>query len=74
MAFPWLASSRIVVPNKNRVIVRLGEKRGPHYKIPSDKVMDSSFRVKNDEKLGHTVDLFEYLKIADRIVAERMQK
>ena len=36
--------------------------------------MDSSFRVQNDEKIGHTIDLFEYLKIADRIVAERMQK
>ncbi len=64
----------IVVPNQNRVIVRLGEKRGAHYKIPSSQIMDSSFRAQNDEKLGHTVDLFEYLQIADRIVSERMQK
>ena len=64
----------IVVPHKNRVIVRLGEKRAPHYKIPSHKIADSSFRVQNNEKLGHTVDLFEYLQIADRIVAERMPK
>ena len=62
----------IVIPAQNRVIVRLGERRGPHYKIPSAHVSDSSFRVQNDEKLGHTVDLFEYLKIADRIVAERI--
>tara|TARA_B100001287_G_C22685766_1_gene533484 strand:+ start:2221 stop:3447 length:1227 start_codon:yes stop_codon:yes gene_type:complete len=62
----------IVVPHKNRVIVRLGEKRGEHYKIPSNQIMDSSLRIKNDEKLGHTTDLFEYLKIADRIVTERM--
>lgn len=64
----------IVIPAQNRVIVRLGERRGAHYKIPSAHVSDSSFRAQNDEKLGHTVDLFEYLKIADRVVAERMQK
>ena len=64
----------IVVPHQNRVIVRIGEKRGPHYKVPSSRIKDRSFRAKNDPKLGHTIDLFEYLQIADRIVAERKQK
>ena len=64
----------IVVPHQNRVIVRIGEKRGPNYKVPLSRIKDRSFRAKNDEKLGHTIDLFEYLQIADRIVAERRQK
>lgn len=54
----------IVLPHLNRVIVRLGEKRGPHYKLPDH----SDFKTQNAEKLGHTIDLFEYLNIADRIV------
>ena len=54
----------IVLPHLNRVIVRLGEKRGPHYKLPDH----SDLKTQNAEKLGHTIDLFEYLNIADRIV------
>jgi CubicO group peptidase (beta-lactamase class C family) len=54
----------IVLPHLNRVIVRLGEKRGPHYKL-SDQ---SDLKSQNAEKLGHTIDLFEYLNIADGIV------
>ena len=54
----------IVLPHLNRVIVRLGEKRGPHYKLPER----SELKTQNAEKLGHTIDLFEYLNIADRIV------
>ena len=54
----------IVLPHLNRVIVRLGEKRGKHYKLPGH----SDLKTQNAEKLGHTIDLFEYLNIADRIV------
>ena len=54
----------IVLPHLNRVIVRLGERRGPHYKLPDH----SDLKTQNAEKLGHTIDLFEYLNIADRIV------
>ena len=64
----------IVSPHQNRVIVRLGEKRGPHYKVPTKEKENKKFRVLNDERLGHTIDLFEYLKIADRVVEERNQR
>jgi len=60
----------IVVPHLNRVIVRLGEKRGGHYKIPEKEIKNTSYRSINDERLGHTVDLFEYLNIANRIVSQ----
>lgn len=60
----------IVVPHLNRVIVRLGEKRGGHYKIPKKEIKNTSYRFINDERLGHTVDLFEYLNIANRIVSQ----
>ena len=61
----------IILPHLNRVIVRLGEKRAAHFKMPriaSDNKLEIS---NNEEKLGHTIDLFEYLKIADRIVTVR---
>ena len=60
----------IVIPHLNRVIVRLGEKRGEHYKIPEKELKNASFRALNNERLGHTVDLFEYLNIADRIASK----
>ena len=59
-----------MVPHLNRVIVRLGEKRGGHYKIPEKEIKNTSYRSINDERLGHTVDLFEYLNIANRIVSQ----
>jgi CubicO group peptidase (beta-lactamase class C family) len=61
----------IILPHLNRVIVRLGEKRGEHFKMPST-ASDNKLKISNnEEKLGHTIDLFEYLKIADRIVTAR---
>ena len=60
----------IAIPNKNRVIVRLGSKRDSHYEIPPSRINDKGFRQQNDEKIGHTIDLYRYLNMADKIVSQ----
>jgi len=61
----------IAIPNKNRVIVRLGAKRDVHYSIPKNRLNDRAYRKENNEKYGHTLDLYRYLDMAERIVAQR---
>ena len=60
----------IAIPNKNRVIVRLGTKRDSHYKIPENKLNDDKFRDLNNEKIGHTIDLYRYLEMSDKIISQ----
>jgi CubicO group peptidase (beta-lactamase class C family) len=60
----------IAIPNKNRVIVRLGSKRDSHYEIPPSRINDKKFRQQNDEKIGHTIDLYRYLNMSDKIVSQ----
>ena len=60
----------IAIPNKNRVIVRLGTKRDSHYKIPENKLNDDKFRELNNEKIGHTIDLYRYLEMSDKIISQ----
>ena len=61
----------IAIPSKNRVIVRLGTKRDAHYSIPKNRLNDKEYRRLNDEKYGHTKDLYRYLDMAESIVAQR---
>jgi len=61
----------IAIPNKNRVIVRLGSKRDTHYSIPENRMNDKAYRRMNNEKYGHTLDLYRYLDMAERIVAQK---
>ncbi len=60
----------IAIPHKNRVIVRLGTKRDSHYKIPENKLNDDKFRELNNEKIGHTIDLYRYLEMSDKIISQ----
>lgn len=60
----------IAIPRKNRVIVRLGTKRDSHYKIPENKLNDDKFRDLNNEKIGHTIDLYRYLEMSDKIISQ----
>ena len=60
----------IAIPHKNRVIVRLGTKRDSHYKIPENKLNDDKFRDLNNEKIGHTIDLYRYLEMSDKIISQ----
>ena len=60
----------IAIPHKNRVIVRLGTKRDSHYKIPKNKLNDDKFRELNNEKIGHTIDLYRYLEMSDKIISQ----
>ncbi len=60
----------IAIPHKNRVIVRLGAKRDEHYSIPENKLNDTHYRTLNDEKYGHTIDLYRYINMSDRIMEQ----
>lgn len=60
----------IAIPHKNRVIVRLGTKRDSHYKIPENKLNDDKFRELNNEKIGHTIDLYRYIEMSDKIISQ----
>lgn len=60
----------ISIPSENRVIVRLGTKRDAHYKIPDSKLKDKEYRKRNNEKIGHTIDLYRYIDMSDRIVSQ----
>ena len=60
----------IAIPHKNRVIVRLGTKRDSHYKIPENKLNDGKFRELNNEKIGHTIDLYRYIEMSDKIISQ----
>ena len=60
----------IAIPSKNRVIVRLGSKRDAHYEIPENRINDKVFRQKHDDKIGHTIDLYRYLNMSDKIVSQ----
>ena len=42
-----------------------------HYSIPENRLKDKAYRRLNDEKYGHTLDLYRYLDMAERIVAQR---
>ena len=64
----------LAIPHKNRVIVRLGTKRDAHYAIPESKMNDVAYRSMNDEKYGHTNDLYRYLIMSDNIVAQMDKK
>ena len=64
----------LAIPHKNRVIVRLGTKRDAHYAIPENKMNDVAYRSMNDEKYGHTNDLYRYLIMSDNIVAQMDKK
>ena len=46
----------MAMPSKDLIIVRLGEKREPNF-----------VDVKEPEKVGHTEDIFQFIKLADKI-------
>ncbi len=57
----------IAIPDKKMVVVRLGMEREDNFLIPENKEADKAFHAKYDEKVGHPMDLFVYLKMADKI-------
>jgi CubicO group peptidase (beta-lactamase class C family) len=60
----------IAIPNKNLVIVRLGNHRDPSYSIPQNKMKDRQFIYQNREKIGHPTDFFELLSLGEWLEKE----
>jgi CubicO group peptidase (beta-lactamase class C family) len=60
----------ISIPDKNIVIVRLGAKRGENFEIPKNKEHDKAYILKNEAKIGHPEDLFEIVKLGEKMNTE----
>jgi CubicO group peptidase (beta-lactamase class C family) len=58
----------IVIPSLNLVVVRTGHDRMDKYKIPQSESSNSSFINKNQYKVMHPLDLFQYISIAKRML------
>jgi CubicO group peptidase (beta-lactamase class C family) len=58
----------IVIPSLNTVVVRTGHERLDKYKIPESKKDNSTFIDKNQHKVMHPLDLFQYISTAKRMV------
>ena len=58
----------IAIPSLNTVVVRTGHERLDKYKIPESKSNNSSFIDKNQYKVKHPLDLFQYISTAKRMV------
>lgn len=58
----------IVIPSLNTVVVRTGHERKNKFKIPESKSANSTFIDKNQHKVMHPSDLFQYISTAKRMV------
>jgi len=58
----------IVIPSLNTVVVRTGHERLDKYMVPKAKINDSEYIAKNQHKIMHPLDLFQYISITKRMV------
>jgi hypothetical protein len=63
----------MAIPSKELVVVRLGMEREDNFLIPEHKENDRKFHQKYDERVGHPMDLFVYMKMAEKIEKEIYQ-
>lgn len=64
----------MAIPSKKLLVVRLGMEREDNFLIPENKEQDKLFHAKYDEKVGHPMDLFVYLKMANKIEKKIVKK
>ena len=60
----------ITVPAKDLVIVRTGRRRAPGFETPKSQRGNAAYKQKYEKYYGHPTDLFEFLKVADRLVTQ----
>jgi len=63
----------MVTPKTGRMVVRLGHKKTKNYLIPKAKKNDTAYCKINDQRVGHSWDIFYYLAMGERI-ANKIQK
>lgn len=63
----------MVMPKTGRMVVRLGHRKTPNYLIPKAKENDKEFCKVNDQRVGHSWDIFYYLAMGERI-ANKIEK
>lgn len=62
----------MVMPKTGRMVVRLGHKRPDNFEIAEKKMKDKADVNKYKAKVGHSPDIFEYLKIGEDIAKQTL--
>lgn len=63
----------MVMPKTGRMVVRLGHRKTTNYLIPKAKRNNKKFCKVNDQRVGHSWDIFYYLAMGERI-ANKIKK
>lgn len=63
----------MVMPKTGRIVVRLGEKKTKNFLIPESKKNDKKYCEINDQRVGHSWDIFYYLAMGERL-AKKIKK
>jgi hypothetical protein len=61
------------MPKTGRMVVRLGHKKTKNYLIPNGKKDNKEFCKVNNQRVGHSWDIFYYLAMGERI-ANKIKK
>ena len=60
----------ITIPKEDLLIIRLGSKRSPKFKIPEHLENDKDYVKENEKEVGHPLGLFQYIALAKMIKSE----
>lgn len=60
----------ITIPKENLMIVRLGSHNKPMFSIPEQFKNDKDYIRQNQEEVGHTLDLFQYIALGKMIKSQ----
>jgi len=60
-----------VLPEEDLLVVRVGEMRLPDVKMPQNKMLGKKTKADYEQKLGHAEEIFEYIKIARKVVKNK---
>lgn len=63
----------MVMPKTGRMVVRLGHRKSKNYVIPESKKNDKKFCEINNQRVGHSWDIFYYLAMGERL-AKKIKK
>lgn len=57
----------MVMPKTGRMVVRLGHRKTTNFEIPKSKKNDKEYCRVNNQRVGHSWDIFHYLKMGERL-------
>ncbi len=60
----------MVMPKTGRMVVRLGHRKTTNFEIPKSKKNDKAYCEKNNQRVGHSWDIFHYLSMGEKIAKQ----